>query len=630
NDPDTIYSQWQYGGLVRYNRKSGERVDIKPRESKDGPPLRWNWDSALLISPHDSERIYYTSQMIFQSDDRGSSWRPISGDLTRQIDRNKLKVMGRVWGVDAVAKNASTSLYGTIVSIDESPRIEGLLYSGADDGMFQVSEDGGESWREVPTFEGCDVPEFGYINDIEADLHDDDTVYVAVNNHKRGDFRPYIVKSTDRGNTWKDISGNLPERGSVYAIQQDHENPDLLFCGTEFGCFFTPNGGEKWIELGSGLPTIAVRDIEIQSEADALVLATFGRGFYILDDYSMLRSLDAETKKSDQIFDVATGKMYRRITPLGSGSRGFQGANFYTASNPPLGVTIRYHLSESLRTKQSERKSSDAKLKAANKDVNYPSWEDLKAEDREVAPRRWIEIRDSSGNVVRKLSASSGKGMSSVVWDYRVSMGRRGGPVAIPGIYTASIHQMVDGEVSEVVAPKSFEIEPLMFDDTLEIDQVAIMDFCREASKLAEITSAAGQLLDEADEQLAAAERLVQSSPEVPATLWKDIRALQIQILDLNEVLSGDRTRARRNEDSMPGLLSRVNNAAFGALGSTEGPTETHREQLAIAAELYGEIEGDIRKVVYKDVPKLLKRIDELNAPWTPGRKLPEYSADEK
>ncbi|MFM8401983.1 MAG: WD40/YVTN/BNR-like repeat-containing protein, partial [Pirellula sp.] len=271
-DPDTIYSQWQYGGLVRYNRKTGEAVDIKPQEAKEGPALRWNWDSPLLISPHNSKRLYYASQILFRSDDRGDNWVPISPDLTRQIDRNGLKVMGRVWGVDSVAKNASTSLYGNIVALDESIHAPGLIYVGTDEGLIQITEDGGATWRKVDRFGTLEIPEFGYIHDIEADLFDSNTVYVVVNNHKRGDFKPYIVKSTDRGKSWHEITGDLPERGSVYTLKQDHVNPKLLFCGTEFGCFFTVDGGSKWIALKSGLPTIMVRDIESQRRENDLVL----------------------------------------------------------------------------------------------------------------------------------------------------------------------------------------------------------------------------------------------------------------------------------------------------------------------------------------------------------------------
>lgn len=629
-DGDTVYSQWQYGGLVRYNRKSGERVDIKPQPLREGPPLRWNWDSALLISPHNSKRIYYSSQILFRSDDRGDNWVPISPDLTRQIDRNQLKVMGRVWGVDAVAKNASTSLYGTIVSLDESTLVDGLIYVGTDDGLVQVTGDGGKNWNKIEKFGSLDVPEFGYINDIEADLHDPDTVYVAVNNHKRGDFRPYIVKSTDRGDTWQDISGNLPERGSVYSLKQDHENPDLLFCGTEFGCFFTVNGGEKWVQLKSGLPTIAIRDIEIQRRENDLVLASFGRGFYVLDDYSALRSIDQEILDEDQMFPIKTGQMYRQVTPLGSGRRGFQGANYFVAPNPQFGVTFTFHLSSDLKTKKSLRKKKDSQADAKNQDTSYPGWEDLKAEDREVAPKRWLTIRDLEGKVVRKIPTSSAKGMVRETWDFQYAGGatRRGGPVAVPGKYTVEISQRVEGEITEVIPPTEFEIAPIHFDTTSEPNRKAILEFSQRVGRLANAVSAARQLADDATSHLAAIEQLTASASEVDPSLWNDIRKLQIRLLDVQEKLSGDPTKTRRNEVAMPGLQSRLRTAMFGAMGSTEGPTGTHERQYEIAAAEYQELSGQLRQLIERDVPKMLQRIDKLGAPWTPGRRLPNWKPE--
>jgi photosystem II stability/assembly factor-like uncharacterized protein len=261
-DPNIIYSQWQYGSLVRYDRRTGERADIKPQPEADGPPLRWNWDSAILISPHSHTRVYYGSQILFRSDDRGDSWRAVSPDLTRNMDRNQLEVMGRIWSVDAVAKNTSTSFYGTIVALAESPLVEGLVYVGTDDGLIQVSEDGGETWRRIDRFPG--VPDMTYVNDIEASLHDPNTVYAVFNNHKMSDFKPYLLKSTDRGRSWTSMIGDLPERGSTYTIAHDHERSDLHFVGTEFGLYVTINEGENWIELESGMPTVAVRDLEVQ------------------------------------------------------------------------------------------------------------------------------------------------------------------------------------------------------------------------------------------------------------------------------------------------------------------------------------------------------------------------------
>jgi photosystem II stability/assembly factor-like uncharacterized protein len=632
-DPDTVYSQWQYGGLVRYNRKTGERVDIKPQESKDGPPLRWNWDSPLLISPHNAKRLYYASQILFRSDDRGDNWTAISPDLSRQIDRNQLKVMGRVWSVDAVAKNSSTSLYGNIVSLDESPRVAGLLYVGTDEGLVQISEDGGGSWRKVDQFGTLDVPEFGYINDIEADLHDDNTVYVAVQNHKRGDFKPYILKSNDRGRTWSDITGNLPVRGSVYTLKQDHVNPKLLFCGTEFGVFFTIDGGEKWVAIKSGLPTISIRDMEIQRRENDLVLATFGRGFYILDDYSPLRDLKPELLETNHMFPIKKGLMFQTVTPMGVSDRGFQGANFYTAPNPDYGVTFTFYLKEELKSKKSEREKKDRERSSGGRDAPYPSWEDLKAEDREVGPSRWLTIRDAAGNVVRKIPTSTDKGMVRTTWDFRHAGGGGGGrrrsagagPIAVPGKYTIEISQMVEGNVTEVLPKVEFEIEPLTFGDTTEINRQAILDFSKQVLKLANAVSAATQQASEASEHLSAIEALTKSAAEVDPALWKEIRALQVRLLNVQEKFSGDPTRTRRNEDAMPGLQSRLANSMMGAMGSTNGPTGTHRRQYEIAGEDFDAAMVELNQLLGTDIPTLLKKLDDVGAPWTPGRAIPKW-----
>ena len=625
NDPDTIYSQWQYGGLVRFNRKTGERVDIKPQPEPDSPPLRWNWDSALLISPHASERIYYGSQILFQSDDRGDTWTAISPDLSRNLDRNKLKVMGRVWSADAVAKNNSTSQYGTIVSVSESPLEEGLIYVGTDDGMVQITEDGGENWRGVSKFGLLDIPEYGYINDIEADLHDADTVYVAVNNHKRGDFKPYVLKSTDRGQTWTEITADLPERGSVYALKQDHENPNLLFCGTEFGCFFTIDGGQKWVELSAGLPTIAIRDIEIQRDENDLVLASFGRGFYILDDYTPLRELSDEMLKTDKIFPIRKGLIYGQASPLAMGGKAFQGANFYVAPNPDYGVMITYHLQESLKTRKQKRMEKERKLAAGGKDTPYPSWEEFKEEDREVAPRVVLTIRDSGGDVVRRINGSTTKGMRRTNWNLRHDgPGFRGGPLAIPGTYTVDISKIVDGETTELVAATEFEIEPLTFEDTSEPDREAIMEFVEEAMQLAKVVQAATSVADEVEKQLEAIKNVVRRTPDLDPAMENDIRNLEVRLMDIMERFNGDPTKPRRNEPSAIGINARIRTMMAGAMGSTEGPTGTHRRQYEIAMEQYEEVVGDLRELVETDMEALHERLDEAGAPWTPGRKIPD------
>ena len=403
----TIYAQSQYGWLVRYDKTNGESVGIKPQAKKGDPALRWNWDAPLLISPHNNKRLYFAANVLFKSDDRGNSWQQISGDLTQQIDRNKSPVMGRVQSADAVMKNKSTTMYGNIVALDESPKQEGLVYIGTDDGLIQVTEDNGANWRKISTFVG--VPKNTYVNAIVTSKHDANVVYAVFNNHKQGDFKPYILKSSDKGKTWAPIQNNLPERGSVYDIAEDHVNPNLLFAGTEFGIFFTIDQGKTWTQLKAGLPTIAVRDIEIQERENDLVLATFGRGFYILDDYSPLRTFKPEMMKEKAvIFPIKDALMFVDARPLGLRGKGSQGANLFTTPNPEIGAVFSVLINDTTKTTKEIRQEKESKLIKDGKDVAYPTYEALKIEDNEEKPYLIYTIMDSKGTPVQKIKQPGG------------------------------------------------------------------------------------------------------------------------------------------------------------------------------------------------------------------------------
>ncbi len=631
NDPDTIYSQSQYGGLVRYNRKSGEDIDIQPQPEKGGAPLRFNWDSALLISPHHSKRLYFGSQILFRSEDRGDTWTAVSPDLTRQIDRNKLKVMGRIWGLDAVAKNSSTSFYGNITSVDESPLVQGLLYVGTDDGLIQISEDSGQNWTKVESFKNLDMPEYGYIYDIKASLHDANTVYVCVNNHKRGDFKPYLVKSPDRGKTWVSLVGDLPERGSTYTIEQDHVNPKLLFCGTEFGCFCTLNEGEKWLQIKAGLPTIAIRDIEIQRDENDLVLGSFGRGIFVMDNYSPLRDFSQEMiDQPAKLFPIKKGQMFVQSAPLAGGGRAFQGANFFIAPNPAYGVTFTLYLKDSLKTKKQARKEAEAKQARAKQDTPYPAWDDLRAEEDEDAPRTVLTIRDSAGQIVNAIDASSTSGIQRLVWDYRYpGIGGRGrggiGPMALPGKYTLTVSQIVAGESKELIAPTEFEIEPLAWASLDEPNRQSILDFCRQATKLQNAVVAAGQILTEADERLGTVQQTVKSNPQLDRAIYEEARQLKLRLAKVRQKFDGDPIVGRYNEPTYPGITSRMQQMVFASFSASTGPTGTHRKLYDIASQEFEEVLGELRQLVDTDLVALNQKLDAAQAPWTPGRKIPDW-----
>jgi len=269
-NPDIVYCESQYGNMVRYDKKSGESITIKPRPGKNEETYKWNWNTPLILSPHSNTRLYCAANKVFRSDDRGDTWKVISKDITAQIDRNTWPVMDHFWSYDAVAKDVSTSLFGMAVSLTESPVKEDLIYVGTDDGVISITENAGDEWRQISTFPG--VPANTYVSDLLSDKFNENIVYAAFNNHKRDDFKPYLLKSIDKGKTWVSIASNLPDNGAVHTIEQDVVNPSLLFVGTEFGVFFSPDGGTEWVQLKSGLPSIAVMDMVIQELLRRLVV----------------------------------------------------------------------------------------------------------------------------------------------------------------------------------------------------------------------------------------------------------------------------------------------------------------------------------------------------------------------
>ncbi len=474
-DPNIVYAQAQHGALGRVDRRSGEGTGIQPQAAPGEEPLRWNWDSPLIVSPHAPTRLYFAAQRVFRTDDRGQSWKPISGDLSRRIDRNKLPLMGRVWGIDAVAKNASTSLYGNIVGLSESPQVEGLLYASTDDGLVQVSEDGGTTWRKTESFPG--VPATTPVTRVEASQHEADSVYAVFDNHRAGDFKPYLMKSRDRGRTWSSIAGDLPARGTVYCVVEDHVRSELLFAGTEFGLYVTLDGGTRWIQLKGGLPTIQVRDLAIQKRENDLVVATFGRGFYVLDDYSPLRGLTSATlEQAATLFAVKPALMYVQDTPLGVRGKGFLGDSLFTAPNPAFGAVFTYHLKEELKPRKKRRQDAEKEALKKNQPVGYPTPDELRAEAAEEAPTVILTVTNAGGQVVRRLEGPVTAGFHRVAWDLRlpqpqpVSLTEQEpdlfsppptGALAAPGTYTVTLSQRVDGQVSALSSPQSFEAVPL-------------------------------------------------------------------------------------------------------------------------------------------------------------------------
>jgi photosystem II stability/assembly factor-like uncharacterized protein len=635
-DPNTVYAESQHAGVVRFDRRTGEQIDIQPQAGSDDPPLRWNWDSPLIVSPHLHTRLYIAAQRVFRSDDRGDTWAPVSGDLTRQVDRNALKVMGRVWGPDAVAKNASTSFYGNIVSLAESPVKEGLLYAGTDDGLVQVTEDGGRTWRRIEKFPG--VPDNTYVSRLEPSSRDADTVYAAFDNHKTGDLKPYLLKSADRGRSWTSIAGNLPARGSVYVVVEDPEKSALLFAGTEFGAFFSIDGGGAWVKLEGGLPTIAVRDMAIQKREHDLVIATFGRGFYVLDDYRPLRLSTPELLAGNAVFPVRQAWMFVPASPYGWRGKGFQGESFYSADNPPFGAVFTYYLKDGLQTKRKARQAQETKTAKEGGAVSYPSWDALRAEDREEPPAVVLTVTDEAGGVVRRLTGPVGAGFHRVTWDLRyppadpstnepfsysdddVFSSPPIGPMVSPGTYRLSVSVRVDGQISTLGEPQLFRAVPLYAGSLSAADRAAALQFEQKTARLQRAVLGASEAARELRKQLTLTRRAVEDSPRADASLAGDVRRIEDRVRDLQVALDGDAVVRRYNEPAPASIVERVQGVVAGHWTSTSAPTETHRRSYQIASGLFAPVLEQLRSIVEVDMKALGDRLEAAGAPWTPGR----------
>ena len=634
-DPNIVYSQSQHGGLSRFNLATGEDIDIVPQEEPGEPGLRWHWDAPLVISPFSNTRLYFAANRLFRSDNQGTTWRAVSPDLTRQIDRNRLKLMGRVWSVDAVAKNTSTSLYGSIVTMAESPLKEGLLWVGTDDGLMQVSEDGGQTWRPIERVAG--VPDTTFVSRVEPSHHSVNTVFASFDNHKAGDFKPYIARSTDLGRTWTLITGDLPERGTVYVVIEDPKDPNLLFAGTEFGLFFTNDGGRAWTRLRGGLPTIQVRDLAIQQREDDLVVATFGRSFYVLDDLSPLRSFTPAVLAAEAtLFPVKRTPLYVQSNPLGGSGVGWQGARFYAAPNPPFGAVITYHLKEEIQTRRARRQAAERDAAKAGRDVFYPPWDSLKAEDREEAPTMVLTLTDPEGRVVRRLTGPVTAGTHRVAWDLRYPPpsppratadtagggggfgGEPRGPYVVPGTYRVTLAKRVDGVETPVGGAQPIEVYPL---DGGAARSPAILAFQQKTWQLQRAVLGANAAATETMARIQSLKRAAQETPGLDDGLGTDLRGIEARLRDIQESLNGDPTVSRRQESTPPSLSSRLNGIAGGVWSSTLGDvTDTHKRQYDIVAAEFGGMLERLRALVEVDLQRVEDAAEAAGVPWTSGR----------
>ena len=635
NNPDIVYAQSQYGVLVRYDRKSGEELGIQPKERKGENGYRWNWDAPLIASPHSSGRVYFAAEKAFRSDDYGNSWTVISEDLTRNIDRNTLKVYDRIVGMDAVMKNSSTSLYGTIVAMTESSVNPDLLAVGTDDGLVQITTDGGGTWRKIDNIPGA--PSRSYVNSICLSQHDEKVMYVAFNHHKYGDFKPYIFRSADGGATWKKITGKLPERGSIYSIEEDHVDANLLFCGAEFGVFFSSDAGMNWRKLGSDLPTIAVRDIAVQRRENDLVLGTFGRGFYVLDDYSSLRHINSDLEKgAARIFPIRDALQWEMDVPLGLPGKSFQGDNYYSASNLGPEVLIRYRYHGEFKSKKDERQK-DNKAKAKDKkDIPYPSYDILKEEREEISPKLEFLIRDMNGKVVKRYEESPSDGLKTLKWDMRYVVqgpinlsspsfynpfaGVEEGSLVTPGDYTVELSISENGEYTSLVEAQKFKVVSLDNKIMAASNMDEKTEFQNKIAALSSDISVAQNQMSEMRNKMRYIKEAINRSAVSVASMRNLEQEVKTEMDEISTLLYGDNIKSRLDIGQAPTPATRIGWIEYEQKYSSSAPTKTHQDSYNIAKEEFAPIRTKLDQLISEKMGALEKMLIEAGAPYTPGR----------
>lgn len=627
NDPNTVYMEIQGGELYRLDRTTEELIKIKPTPAPGDEPERFNWDSPIEVSPHNSQTLYFGSQRLWKSTDKGSSWTAISEDLTTNTNRYELAMIDGTLSVDALYDNGAMSLYATLTSIAESPIKQGLLYTGSDDGLLYVSEDDGANWKKMKVLPN--VPERSFINDIESSRHNENTLFVTADAHKHGDYKPYLFMSSNNGKSWKSIVGDLPAQTIVWSIKQDHIDENLLFAGTEYGVYFSPNKGTNWIKM-SGAPTIAFRDIELHSRDNDLVGATFGRGIYIIDDYSPLRSVSAMATVENSVLPTRDAWWYIPSVPYQAAGMPSQGTASFRTPNPEFGALINYYVADVPKTLKELRTEQEKDMES----IPFPGWDALKAEGQEDAAQMLILIKDDRGNNVRWLKGSSNKGLNRVAWDLRLPIndpisfyqpefvppwaGGAQGPLVMPGTYRAQLYMLNNGQITAQGQSQSFEVKPIP--NLVDRDVEAMVAFQHKANELSRKISIEGRKLGEVNDKLRYMKVALQQTPSASESLFSDIKAIETQLTTFEEVLWGDGFRGSYNESTIPGISGRVGNALWGSSETTQGPTSTQLKDFELGKEAFEEYLKSTSSF-FEKVNNLELALQNAGAPYTPGRK---------
>ena len=582
-DYTTIYAESQTGYLFRFDLNSGESKMIRPEPKDPKETYRFNWNSPIHISPHNPKKIYYGGNKLFISEDRGETWTETI-DLTTQQDREKLPLMGALPDKSTLSRHDGIAFYGDIITISESPLKEGLLYVGTDDGNLQVSQDGGQTWKNVIS-KVPGVPKNTYVSRVVASPHTEGTAYATFDGHRNNDFKPYVFMTTDFGESWKNISSNLPVGSTVNVIREHHRNPNLLFIGTERGAYFSIDKGANWEMFNNNFPMVPVDDIAIHPRDNDLIFGTHGRSVWILDDITCLEQFGQNVLASDAyLFNSRPATIFNPYNHKGS-----TGHKIFVAPNPPSGAVISYYLKEKPK-------------------------EDVK-----------IIIRDGQGKTVRDLKGQKGAGINRITWDLRYNPPavpaeasrrfRARGPYVLTGTY----------EVALKAAGQEFKTElKVEGDPRIDIsfeDRKAQHDALYSIYEITPLLTASTNKLDTLRKEVNKAKSNLKKVKDVPEVLTKKVEEVIKELDDIRKTLMGDPSLGWRGmRQSLRGRIMMLSSSIGGFTGA---PSPSQVQKIEEESSALMTLVDRINKVIETDIPTLNTLMNENNIPRIfPGEKI--------
>lgn len=591
-DPNTVYSQWQYGGLIRFNRITGESIDIKPRVSE---ALRWNWDAPLIISKYDSKKLYFAANKVFVSRNRGDKWELISGDLSRNIDRNELPVMGKIWGLETVAKNKSTSIYGNITYLVEGKM--GELVVGTDDGFIYRTIDDGKNWSLIGDGNYPGTPNwkhkaenkvgkmvehevFPYVSSLQ--ITKSGRIYAVLDNHKQGDFASHLVYYED--GKWKETGKGLPTNEPAKSLLVDPVDNDIVILGSEFGLYISWDASLNFTSFTNNMPPVAIKDIVYQSDEQDLVLATFGRGFAICDEYEKIRALKSNFSNS-----VSTDehKLFIPYSHLGRSGNGFHGSSRFRGENLDEKVNLYFHLGELEKSLKAQRKEKEKK--AEDLEQIYPSKKSIRDEALEISDLYYVSVHNEKGEAVAQWHIMPQKGWNKTTWNLRYSFpasmtkgplsDKLEGPYVNEGKYywMVSKWEAKTGDWIDLISKDSLNLKYLFKENSLDEKQKSerwanIQKLRNAHTELLKVEYKINDLKNEVTQSLNGIMVMESNASEVKAIKVNVLKPLNAAL----EIINGENILSQFEFETVESLKSQLMNASWSLKESFEAPTQTH------------------------------------------------------